>query len=447
MRAGVPRAVTVRWSTGTLRRLSRPVPCAVKGDPCAFQPRHQPSIGRLPARSVSRARGRRSRRRRRRDRAAARARTARARRRCCGSARGCCRCARARPSVLGARPRPRPPRRSAVGRARRSRDVLLRRPHRRRRTCASRRARPATPRADADAALERVGLDESPASRTAASRRVNAGASRSRSRSPATRSCCCSTNRTPASTREGRARRRRGRRAPRRPKGARCCSRRTSSSSPGATRRARSRIVGGPRVTATAPRRHRSPDGRGRAVTQSWTILRDAMLVAGKDLRIERRSRVALQQIAAVRRHRRHAVRVRARPRPRPAARASRPACSGPRCCSRRCSRSAARSRSRRRTRARDGLRLSGLDGGAIFLGKAAAIAVRARRCSRSILGVGVVVLYDVAGARRPAARARGGAPRPSDWRPPVRSTACSAWESGPGRRSCRCSCCRPSRR
>ena len=93
----VSRAVTVRWSTGTLRRLSRPVPCAVKGDPCAFpaassacdrrcvcsagSPRSPAPISTwTPARSCS-----------------ARGRTARARRRCCGCARGCSRCDRARP--------------------------------------------------------------------------------------------------------------------------------------------------------------------------------------------------------------------------------------------------------------------------------------------------------------------------------------------------------------
>ena len=44
---------------------------------------------------------------------------------------------------------------------------------------------------------------------------------------------------------------------------------------------------------------------------------------------------------------------------------------------------------------ARDGLRLSGLDGVAIFLGKAAAIAVELAALE-VVLGVGVVILYDV---------------------------------------------------
>jgi heme exporter protein B len=45
--------------------------------------------------------------------------------------------------------------------------------------------------------------------------------------------------------------------------------------------------------------------------------------------------------------------------------------------------------------RARDGLRLAGLDGAAVFLGKAAAVAVELALLE-VVLGVGVVVLYDV---------------------------------------------------
>ncbi len=45
--------------------------------------------------------------------------------------------------------------------------------------------------------------------------------------------------------------------------------------------------------------------------------------------------------------------------------------------------------------RARDGLRIAGLDGAAIFLGKAAAIALELLALEL-VLGVGVVVLYDV---------------------------------------------------
>ena len=95
---------------------------------------------------------------------------------------------------------------------------------------------------------------------------------------------------------------------------------------------------------------------------------------------------------------------------------------------------------------ARDGLRLSGLDGGAVFLGKAAAIAVELFLLE-VVLGVGVVVLYDVSlhGVLVLAVPRRW--PRPSDWRRPVRSTACSPPARACARRSCRCSCSRRSRR
>ncbi|MDQ1449524.1 MAG: heme exporter protein [Actinomycetota bacterium] len=124
------------------------------------------------------------------------------------------------------------------------------------------------------------------------------------------------------------------------------------------------------------------------------SFLRDALLVAGKDLRIERRSRVALQQIipfggvvvllfafaldsdrtllhqaapglfwAAVLLAVVLAV-----------------------------GRSFAIEEA---NRARDGLRLSGLDGGSIFLGKAAAVAVELFLLE-VIVGAAVVVLYDV---------------------------------------------------
>src|SRR5262249_52636914 len=45
--------------------------------------------------------------------------------------------------------------------------------------------------------------------------------------------------------------------------------------------------------------------------------------------------------------------------------------------------------------RARDGLRIAGLDGAAIFLGKAAAIALELLALEL-VLGIGVVVMYDV---------------------------------------------------
>ncbi len=137
---------------------------------------------------------------------------------------------------------------------------------------------------------------------------------------------------------------------------------------------------------------------------------RDALLVAGKDLRIEIRSRVALNQVAAVRRGRAGPVRLRPRARPAPMGRGP-PACSGWRSCS------AAVLAVQRSVAvesadgARDGLRLSGLDPAGIFLGKAAAVAVQLV-VLEVVLAAGVVLLY---GAHRPvrwpvvAACARGG--------------------------------------
>ena len=124
------------------------------------------------------------------------------------------------------------------------------------------------------------------------------------------------------------------------------------------------------------------------------TLLRESLLVMGKDLRIEMRSRVALQQIlpfgaivlvmfafaldpdrgllprvapglfwAAVMLAALLAI-----------------------------TRSFALEDA---NRARDGLRLSGIDGGAVFLGKAAAVAVELALLE-IVLGAGVVVLYDV---------------------------------------------------
>ena len=124
------------------------------------------------------------------------------------------------------------------------------------------------------------------------------------------------------------------------------------------------------------------------------TFLRDALLVAGKDLRIERRSRVALQQILPF-----GAIVVvmfafaldadstflnRAAP--------------GLFWVAVLLAALLAVGRSfaiEEANRARDGLRLSGLDGGAMFLGKAAAIAVELFLLE-IVLGVTVVVLYDV---------------------------------------------------
>ena len=173
------------------------------------------------------------------------------------------------------------------------------------------------------------------------------------------------------------------------------------------------------------------------------SFLRDALLVAGKDLRIERRSRVALQQIipfggvvvllfafaldsdrtllhqaapglfwAAVLLAVVLAV-----------------------------GRSFAIEEA---NRARDGLRLSGLDGGSIFLGKAAAVAVELFLLE-VIVGAAVLVLYDVSGAWSSFFAQLW--PPPSDWRPPVRSTACWPEDCARARPSFLCSCSRRSLR
>ena len=124
------------------------------------------------------------------------------------------------------------------------------------------------------------------------------------------------------------------------------------------------------------------------------SFLRDALLVAGKDLRIERRSRVALQQIIPF-----GGVVVMlfafALDSDRTLLRRGAPGLFW-----------AAvllavllavgRSFSvEEANRARDGLRMSGLDGGSIFLGKAAAVAVELFLLE-AIVGALVVVLYDV---------------------------------------------------
>ena len=120
----------------------------------------------------------------------------------------------------------------------------------------------------------------------------------------------------------------------------------------------------------------------------------DAVLVAGKDLRIERRSRVALQQIVpfgviivllfafALDSDRTLLPR----------------AASGLFWAAVLLAMLLAVGRSfavEEANRARDGLRLSGLDGGSIFLGKACAIAIELFLLEL-VVGVAVVVLYDV---------------------------------------------------
>ncbi|MCU1429358.1 MAG: ABC-type transport system involved in cytochrome c biosis, permease component [Actinomycetia bacterium] len=124
------------------------------------------------------------------------------------------------------------------------------------------------------------------------------------------------------------------------------------------------------------------------------SILREARLVAAKDLRIERRSRVALQQIVpfgvivlvlfafAIDPDRGLLPRL----------------APGLFWAALLLASILAVNRSfavEEANGARDGLRLSGLDGAAIFLGKAAAIAAELALLEL-VLGVGVIVLYDV---------------------------------------------------
>ena len=125
------------------------------------------------------------------------------------------------------------------------------------------------------------------------------------------------------------------------------------------------------------------------------TFVRGALLVAGKDLRIESRSRVSLQQILpfggivvvlfAFALDADRTVLPRAAP--------------GLFWAAVLLAALLAVGRSfavEEANRARDGLRLSGIDGGSVFLGKAAAIAVELFLLE-VVLGVVVVVLYDVA--------------------------------------------------
>jgi heme exporter protein B len=125
------------------------------------------------------------------------------------------------------------------------------------------------------------------------------------------------------------------------------------------------------------------------------TLVRGALLVAGKDLRIESRSRVALQQILpfggivvvlfAFALDADRTMLSRAAP--------------GLFWAAVLLAALLAVGRSfavEEANRARDGLRLSGLDGGSVFLGKTAAIAIELFLLE-VVLGVVVIVLYDVA--------------------------------------------------
>ncbi len=124
------------------------------------------------------------------------------------------------------------------------------------------------------------------------------------------------------------------------------------------------------------------------------SFFREAMLVAGKDLRIERRSRVALQQILPF-----GAIVVVMFAFALDADRTSLPnAAPGLFWAAVLLAALLAIGRSfsvEETNGARDGLRLTGLDGGSMFLGKAAAIAVELFLLE-IVLGLAVVVLYDV---------------------------------------------------
>jgi heme exporter protein B len=123
-------------------------------------------------------------------------------------------------------------------------------------------------------------------------------------------------------------------------------------------------------------------------------FVRDALLVAGKDLRIERRSRVALQQILPF-----GGIVIVMFAFALDADRTALPAAApGLFWAAVLLAALLAIGRSfavEESNGARDGLRLSGLDGGSIFAGKAAAIAVELFLLE-AVLGVAVVVLYGV---------------------------------------------------
>jgi heme exporter protein B len=124
-------------------------------------------------------------------------------------------------------------------------------------------------------------------------------------------------------------------------------------------------------------------------------FVRDALLVAGKDLRIERRSRVALQQILPF-----GGIVIVMFAFALDADRTALPsAAPGLFWAAVLLAALLAIGRSfsvEEANGARDGLRLSGLDGGSIFVGKAVAIAVELFLLE-AVLGVAVVVLYGVA--------------------------------------------------
>ena len=253
------------------------------------------------------------------------------------------------------------------------------------RTCGSRPAPSGAADADADAALERLGLDPSGRRRARPPLGGAAPPPRARDRARrATRGCCCSTSRTPGSTRraarllddvvraapaEGRtvllashelelaraARDPRGR--DRRRPGRDSTARRSDAAPRAGARRAHDALARGPR---------------------SWRGQGPAHRGADRASRCSRSSRSAASCCCCSR----------SRSTPTAASCAgSRPACSGSRCCWPRCSRSSRSFAIEDDNGARDGLRLSGLDGGAHLprqgrrdRGRAARARGRARR-------------------------------------------------------------------
>ena len=376
----------------------------------------------------------------RRDRAPARRRTARARPRCSGCSPGSCRSTRARPRCSAHDLTVDRAERPAPARPRRSRDVLLRRPDRAGEPPVRRPAPPASATTRTPT-IDRLGLAAgAPISPTAALGRPAPPPRARRSRSSATRSCCCSTSRTPVST----------------PRAARCsheivaaapaegrtvvmASHELDLARPLATREVR---VDSGQAAVVARRRDAASTGERTAVS----VWREASLVAGKDLRIEARSRVTLRADPAVRPDRDPAVRVRARPRPgRPGPRRARPVLG----------RGAARRAARDRPRVRD-------RGAAQRPRRAPPLRARRRgdlprqgerdrasSCSRSrsCSGAGVVLLYDVDvhGVGILVLTAAGRDHRPGGHRYPLRRARGRV--SGCARRCCRCCCSRCSRR
>ena len=362
-----------------------------------------------------------------------RGRTGPARPRCCGCAPGCCRCATGPPRCsahdLARDRRSHPPR----GRARRPRDLLLRRPDGRREPPVSRPGPPAgsrprpTPRSNASASLGRA------VSRTGGFRRAAPPAlARDRACTRPRVAAARRTARRPRRARPARARRGRRGRARRRPHGvdrvARARTARGSRDARGADRRGP-----GARGAALACRRRRRPLREPPPRRRSSSRARTCASNGGHGSRCSRSCRSAGSSSCMF-------------------AFALDP------------DRGAARARA------------PGLFWAAVLLASLLAIgrAVRGRGSQRRARRVAALRARRRLDLPRQGRRDRGRAallevvlgdrrssccttskcaasccsraprwPRPSGWRRPVRSTACSHRESGPAKRWSRCSCCR----